>query len=303
MTEKLTGNGRIKSRVFGILEETPKGDRSTLLVQVTIALVVILNTVAVVIFTIPSVEASWSTLLNGIITFCLVVFAIEYLLRIWSCTDAGTWQERMSERFRYATSFHLIIDLLSIIPLLFPIFFATDFALLRGFRLISIFKLGRYARKSESLALLKRVVLKKQEIFTIMVFFLVFVILFSATIMYLVENPVQPEKFSSIPASIWWAMMTVTTVGYGDIYPVTPLGQAFGSLITLAGVLLLALPSAILASGFIEERQKKRDIEHAELSGEVLAQLERAANLWEKGLITEKEYEELKDRIMYGSGK
>lgn len=92
--------------------------------------------------------------------------------------------------------------------------------------------------------------------------------------------------------------MTVTTVGHGDIYPVTPLGQAFGSLITLAGVLLLALPSAILASGFIEERQKKRDIEHAELSGEVLAQLERAANLWEKGLITEKEYEELKDRII-----
>jgi hypothetical protein len=82
MTEKLTEYGRIKSRVFGILEEPPKGDRSTLLVQMTIALVVILNTVAVVIITIPSVEASWSTLLNAIITFCLVVFAIEYLLRI-----------------------------------------------------------------------------------------------------------------------------------------------------------------------------------------------------------------------------
>lgn len=116
MTEKLTEYGRIKSRVFEILEDPPGGDRESLLVQVTIGMVVILNTVAVVIFTIPSVEASWSTLLNAVITFCLVVFAIEYLLRIWSCTDAGTWQERMSERFRYATSFYLIIDLLSIIP-------------------------------------------------------------------------------------------------------------------------------------------------------------------------------------------
>lgn len=303
MTDGISGYRRIKSRVFEILEDPPEGDRASLLVQVTIAMVVILNTVSVVIFTIPSVEKSWATLLNAVITSCLVVFAIEYFLRLWSCTDAGTWQERLAVRFRYATSFYLIIDLLSIIPLLFPIFFASDFALLRGFRLISIFKLGRYARKSKSLALLKRVVLKKQEIFTIMVFFLVFVILFSATIMYLVENPAQPDKFSSIPAAIWWAMMTVTTVGYGDIYPVTPLGQTLGSLITLAGVLLLALPSAILASGFIEERQRDNEGGHGELAEQILAQLGRAADLREKRLITEEEYQELKSRIISVSDK
>lgn len=116
-----------------------------------------------------------------------------------------------------------------------------------------------------------------------MVFFLVFVILFLATIMYLVENPARPDKFSSIPAAIWWAMMTVTTVGYGDIYPVTPIDQAFGSLITLAGVLLLALPSAILASGFIEERQRDNEVGHGEMAEQILAQLGRAADLWEKG--------------------
>jgi len=301
--EMISGCSRLKSRVHRILEDPPEGDQAALCVQVTLGFVVILNTIAVVIFTIPSVEASWAIPLNLVITSCLVVFAVEYLLRIWSCTDAGTWRERMAERFRHATSFYLIIDLLSIVPLLFPIFFATDFALLRGFRLISIFKLGRYARKSRSLALLKRVMMKKQEIFTLMVFFLVFIILFSATIMYLVENPAQPDKFSSIPAAIWWAMMTVTTVGYGDIYPVTPLGQTFGSLITLAGVLLLALPSAILASGFIEERQKNQESVHAEMAEQTLTLLERAADLWERGQITEEEYQELKSRIMYGSGR
>jgi voltage-gated potassium channel len=301
--EMISGCSGVKSRVHRILEDPPEGDRAALCVQVTLGLVVILNTIAVVIFTIPSVEASWTTPLNLVITFCLVVFAAEYFLRIWSCTDAATWRERMADRFRHATSFYLIIDLLSIVPLLFPIFFPTDFALLRGFRLISIFKLGRYARKSRSLALLKRVMMKKREIFTLMVFFLVFVILFSATVMYLVENPAQPDKFSSIPAAIWWAMMTVTTVGYGDIYPITPLGQTIGSLITLAGVLLLALPSAILASGFIEERQKNRESVHGEMAEQMLAQLERAADLREKGLLTEEEYRELKVRIIYGSGR
>jgi voltage-gated potassium channel len=118
--------------------------------------------------------------------------------------------------------------------------------------------------------------------------------------MYLVENHAQPDKFSSIPAAIWWAMMTVTTVGYGDIYPVTALGQTIASIITLAGVLLLALPSAILASGFIEERQKDREAGGGTEQGPTLSLLERAADLREKGLITDEEYRKLKSRILAG---
>ncbi|HUU74909.1 MAG TPA: ion transporter [Methanoregulaceae archaeon] len=289
-----------KFRVQAILENPPEGDRIARFTHVFLALVVIVNTIAVVIFTIPSVEASYSPTLNLIITFCLLVFTIEYLLRLWSCTHAQTLVGRMSERLRYATSFYLIIDLVSIIPLFFPFFFPTDFALLRGFRLLSIFKLGRYARRSTSLALLRRVIIKKREIFTIMIFFLVFVILFSSTIMYLVENHAQPDKFSSIPAAIWWAMMTVTTVGYGDIYPITPLGQTIGSLVTLAGVLLLALPSAILATGFIEERQKNHEDRMGTLAENTLSQLERAADLKNKGVITDEEYRELKARLLSG---
>jgi len=283
--------------VHELLENPPGDDRLALCLQLFLALVIVLNTVAVVIYTVPSMEAGYGPPLGAVITGCLLVFSAEYFLRLWACSDAPTFSGRMKDRFRYATKFFLVIDLLSIMPIFFPLFVAQDTALLRAFRLLSIFKLGRYARKSQSLSLLRRVILRKQEIFSLMVFFLVFVILFSSTIMYLVEHPAQPDKFSSIPAAMWWAAMTVTTVGYGDIYPVTPIGQSIGSIVTLMGVLLLALPSAILASGFIEERHKQRETSPgARLENEV-ALLERVGHLKELGVITGEELDELRRRI------
>jgi voltage-gated potassium channel len=143
-----------------------------------------------------------------------------------------------------------------------------------------------------------RVLLHKQEIFAIMLFFLVFVVLFSSTIMYLIEYPAQPDKFSSIPAAMWWSIMTVTTVGYGDIVPVTPLGKLIGSVITLAGVLVLALPSAILATGFIEEREKSREEytspEKIIIHGDLVRHF---TNMHDKGILPDQEYEKYLEKI------
>jgi len=290
--------GTLKSRVHSILEKPPGDDRTAFFVQAMLAGVILLNTVLVVIYTVPEIDRDYRLQINILITACLLVFAAEYILRLWSCTGAPTLRERTIERLRYATGFFMMIDLISIIPLAFPFFFPKDFALLRTFRLLSIFKLGRYARHSESLSLLKRVILRKREIFTIMIFFLVFIILFSSTIMYLVEYDAQPEKFSSIPAAMWWAMMTVTTVGYGDIVPVTPLGMMLGSIITLAGVLLLALPSAILASGFIEEKQKESELSSDKSPENGIELMERLAALKENESISEEEFEALRRVVL-----
>lgn len=304
--QRAPGSGRstdVRARVHALLDGPPEDDPWAFGVQISLALVVVLNTVAVVVYTVPSIAHDHWALLNALITVCLVVFTAEYFVRLWACTDAPTFPRRMVDRLRFAASFYLIIDLISIVPLFFPIFFPSDHALLKAFRLLSIFKLGRYARKSRSLALLRRVVFRKREIFTLMVFFLVFVILFSSTIMYLVEHEAQPGKFSSIPAAIWWSMMTVTTVGYGDIYPVTPLGQAIASLFTLMGVLLLALPSAILASGFIEERHRQKENNPETALIQEIELMERASRLYSDGVISREELDDYRRVIHRLSGK
>ncbi len=293
---------RIKSRVNMILNTYPNEEPTARLVKYFLAIFILTNTISVVISTIPDLPLSLRTQLFAIISFCLLVFATEYILRLWSCTNNPTFTGRIKDRLRYATGIYMIIDLISIIPIMFPFVFPNNYSILHIFRLLSIFKLVRYTRHSDALQLLQRVVFKKREIISILIIFLVFEILFSSTIMYLVENAAQPDKFSSIPAAMWWAAMTVTTVGYGDIYPITPLGQTITSMVTIGGVLLLALPSAILAAGFMEERQKEQthnnrcNNHYGTEAG--ISLLERVGTLKERGLITEKEFEEYKTLIL-----
>lgn len=288
----------IKSRVHAILDEPKRGDRVAVVVQIIIASAILLNTLVIILFTVQSIREQYNFIMTPLIAGCLLIFTVEYCLRIWSCTAARDLNGKVMDRIRYALHLYQIIDLLSILPALFPFIFPKHLSLLRMVRIISIFKLGRYSRYSESLKQLKRVLLRKKEVFAIMIFFLIFIVLFSSTIMYLVENPAQPDKFSSIPAAMWWAIMTVTTVGYGDIIPVTPLGKVIGSVMTVFGVLILALPSAILATGFIEEREKKEsapsDRPPLSIPTDLLQTFSR---LYDEGKITTEEYEEYQEMV------
>ncbi|MDO9325524.1 MAG: ion transporter [Methanoregula sp.] len=301
-TQENTGEAsrydRIKTRVNMILNTYPNPEPAARAVKYVLAIFIMANTIAVVISTVPDLPLSLRIQLFTIISICLTIFAIEYILRLWSCTHNPTFLGRVKDRLRYATGIYMIIDLISVIPLLFPFFFPGSYALLHIFRLLSIFKLVRYTRHSDALQLLQRVVFKKREIISFLVIFLVFEILFSSTIMYLVENAAQPDKFSSIPAAMWWAAMTVTTVGYGDIYPITPLGQTITGMVTIGGVLLLALPSAILASGFMEERQKEQTSHNHYGTEAGISLLERVGTLKERGLISEEEFEDFKALIL-----
>ncbi len=281
----------VKARVHSILDNPSKADHFAFTIQLLIAGVIVVNTLAIILFTVPSLGIRYRFFLDPLINTCLVIFTLEYLLRIWACSSSKTLKGKVFERFRYALHLYQIIDLISIIPLFLPFLFPRHLFLLRTVRIISIFKLGRYSGYLRSLDLLKRVLFRKREIFGIILFFLVFIILFSSTILYLVEFPVQPDKFSSIPAAMWWSVMTVTTVGYGDIIPVTPLGKVIAALFTLLGVLVLAVPSAILASGFIEERSRDQATDQgAEVAEEKILQIfEKMHN---QGQITDTEREE-----------
>ena len=289
---------RTKSRVNTILNTYPNEERTARLVRYFLAIFILANTISVIISTMPDLPQSFRTQLFAIISICLTIFAIEYILRLWSCTNNPTFTGRVKDRLRYATGIYMIIDLISIIPIVFPFAFPKDYSMLHIFRLLSIFKLVRYTRHSEALQLMNRVIFKKREIISFLVIFLVFEILFSSTIMYLVENAAQPDKFSSIPAAMWWAAMTVTTVGYGDIVPITPLGKTITGMVTIGGVLLLALPSAILAAGFMEERQKEQTHNNHYGTEAGISLLERVGTLKERGLINEEEFEEYKSLIL-----
>jgi len=297
-TQEIVGEpsryGRIKTRVNTILNTYPNEDPTARGVKYFLAIFILTNTIAVVISTIPDLPLSFRIQLFTIISICISIFAIEYVLRLWSCTQNPTFSGRLKDRLRYATGIYMIIDLISIIPIVFPFAFPNNYSMLHIFRLLSIFKLVRYTRHSDALQLLQRVVFKKREIISFLVIFLVFEILFASTIMYLLENAAQPDKFSSIPASMWWAVMTVTTVGYGDIIPITPWGKTIAGMVTIGGVLLLALPSAILAAGFMEERQKELTLQDHTRTEAGVSLLERVGTLKERGLITDEEFEEYK---------
>ena len=282
---------QVKNRVHVILDDPTPGDRNAFRIQWFLALVVLLNAVAIVLATVPSLDRQFRFLFGPLMNTCLLIFAIEYLLRIWSCTSSQNLKGIIGDRFRYAMHLYLIIDLISILPIFFPILLHRNLTLLRTIRLLSIFKLGRYSRYSQSLAQLKRVLFRKREIFAIMVFILIFVVLFSSTLLYLIEFPVQPEKFSSIPAAMWWSAMTITTVGYGDIYPVTTLGKIIAAGFTFLGVLVLALPSAILATGFIEEKNRHPDSDPMQRVARA-SLMNHFTSLHDEGNLSDQEYEE-----------
>lgn len=284
---------QVKLRVHTLLDEPDPHDPVAIIIQVIIAGAILINTGAIILFTVHSINVGFEFLLNPVISICISIFTIEYLLRLWSCTIARDMKGMVRDRIRYALHLYQIIDLVSIIPFLFPYVFPRHLTLLRTFRIVSIFKLARYSRYSKSLDQLKRVLLRKREVFVILIFFLIFVVLFSSTIMYVIEYPVQPDKFSSIPAAMWWSVMTVTTVGYGDMVPVTPLGKLIGSLFTVTGVLVLALPSAILATGFIEEREKEKSSNRNPAQVTAYSDMVRLLGTHhERGVITDQEYAE-----------
>jgi voltage-gated potassium channel len=185
-----------------------------------------------------------------------MIFTVEYILRLWTCTINIRFKKPVIGRLGFAATPMSIIDLMAILPFYMPmlIFDLRFVRVLRLFRLFRLFKLGRY---SESLKKFGNVLKSKREELGITVFIVTMLLIFASSVMYHFENEAQPVAFSSIPKAMWWSVATLTTVGYGDVYPVTNIGKLFGSIIAILGVGMVALPAGILASGFAEEIKNK----------------------------------------------
>ena len=187
--------------------------------------------------------------------FSVVVFSLEYLLRLWSCTDHPEARGRLRDRMRYVATPMAVVDLVAILPA----FFAgpLDLRFVRSLRLLRLARALKFARYSTALQTVSAVFRAKRDELALTVLLATVLLVCAAGGIYFAEHEAQPEAFSSIPAAMWWAVTTLTTVGYGDVFPVTPLGRIFGGLVAVTGVGLFALPTGILASGFAEELQRK----------------------------------------------
>jgi len=173
---------------------------------------------------------------------------------LWSVADRDTTQSAWKIRLNWMKSGEAIIDLMAILPAYLNFFVRIDLRMLRILRLLRLLKLTRYFI---SLQILLCVIKREKGSFQAVIFILIIMIIMTASGIYVVENKAQPEAFSSIPKSMWWAVVTLTTVGYGDVTPVTSLGKLLGALITILGVGIAALPAGILASGLANELNQR----------------------------------------------
>lgn len=248
----------LRRRTWELVEVARPGDRASRLFDIAIRILIALNVLALIVETVPEVEAAAGTWLGAFDVASVAVFTVEYLLRVWSCVEDGRFAAPIRGRLRFARTPLALVDLLAILPFWIP-FLGVDLRALRAVRLFRLFRILKIARYSRSLRTFGRVFRSKAEDLVLTLGLVGFLLVMAASLLYFVENAAQPEVFSSIPASMWWGIVTLTTVGYGDVYPVTVAGKVVGGLFALSALLLVALPTAILGAAFVDELESTRE--------------------------------------------
>lgn len=219
--------------------------------NLALSLLIFLNTVAIILNTLPDVHRYYGYLFLDFEVFSVVIFSIEYILRVWSCVERPEYNHPFWGRLKFIFSPWGIIDLLAIFPF-YASLLSLDLSFIRTLRLLRIARLFRFSRYFRALRVIQAVVEDKKEELVLSFSFILFLLLIVSSLVFYVENPAQPGIFRSIPDSLWWGVNAMTTVGYGDIHPITPLGKLLGGILAVAGVAFFALPTGILASGFAD---------------------------------------------------
>jgi voltage-gated potassium channel len=253
----------VKKIIYEILETSDSTNLYSLVDDFIIQSLIVLNITAFIASTSTDFSAGYQQTFESIEIVSSLVFSLEYVLRIWVCTVETKYIHPIWGRIKYALTPLSLIDLISILPfyllLLFPnLSFVYLISLLRLLRLI---KISRY---SESVRTLGIVLYAKKEELLATAFAVFILLIFASSLMYFVESSAQPKSFGSIPDAMWWGVVTLTTVGYGDIYPITPIGRFLGSMLAFLGIGIFALPAGIISSGFSEEVQRRKEQKNTE---------------------------------------
>lgn len=246
----------LRRRVYVLLEHPGSGPRLAQVLDFALILLIIANVIAVALETVPQIYAAHRASFRTFDLISVAIFSVEYLLRVWASAEREPKLPPWRARLRYMRSPMALIDLGAVLPFFIGLIFPSDLQMLRILRLFRIYKLTRY---SPALSVLISVIREEAGALLAAFSILTILLVFAATGAYIVEYEAQPSEFGSIPAAMWWALVTLTTVGYGDVTPITPLGKIFGGFITVLGVGMAALPAGIIASGLADHLHRRRD--------------------------------------------
>lgn len=244
-----------RQRIYHILDQSQHGDRAARIVHRLLLAVIFANIAAAICESVPTLSAANRRLFEIVELVSTLIFLVEYVCRLWVAVEHPPLKEfpPAQARLKYALQPAAIIDLLAILPVVVALFATIDLRAALIFRLIRFFKLGRYSPGLSSLA--DAVWSERRALMGCLVI-LLGAVLTAASLMYAIEHEAQPDKFGSIPEAMYWAVVTLTTIGYGDVYPVTGLGKFVTGLTAIMGLVMVALPVGIVASAF--ERQIHR---------------------------------------------
>ncbi|NOT51565.1 MAG: ion transporter [Chitinophagaceae bacterium] len=255
---------KTKQRVHGLLHPEIVGDKHwDKIINVFIISLIILNVIVVMLETVRSLYLQYGDIFYSFDVISVIIFTVEYVLRVWSSNHEEKYKHSVWGRLKYMVSWGGLIDLVAILPFYIHLFLPlvdVDLRMLRLLRVLRLFRLTAYTKPAQMIAN----VFRKRYKELIVAFILAgFLIIISSCIIYFAEHRhpapgLDHSLFTSIPRTIWWSVVTLTTTGYGDMYPITNLGKGLASVIMLTGIAFFALPAGIITAGFIDEFRAER---------------------------------------------
>ena len=252
----------IKQKIHILLHPELGDTRWDKILNAFIIILIILNVTAVMLETVQPIHDEYKDFFHIFDTVSVVIFTVEYILRLWSSNHDPRYKHSLHGRLRYMFSLDAIIDLLAILPFYLHMVVGFDLRILRILRLLRFFRLFRLTAYMKSAKVVKNVFKSRANELKLSFILISFIIIIGACLLYFAEHNAQPDKFSSIPATLWWAVVTVTSIGYGDMIPVTTTGKILSGMISFSGLAIFALPAGIITAGFLEEISKTKKKKH-----------------------------------------
>ena len=248
----------LRRRLVVLFDDDAHHNVATRYFNAALATLIVVNVGAIILESVEPIHARHAATFALIEHVATAIFAVEYALRVWTAVDlhGGRFRQPLWGRLLYVRSFFALVDLVSILPVVLGLLGAGDLRVLRVLRFLRMLKLTRH---STIFALIWSVLREEARSIGALVFILCLTVAISGTLMFMIEGDEQPDIFSSIPVSMWWAIETLTTVGYGDMVPATPAGRVLGGVVAIVGIATLALFSGLITVGFLDQLRLRRE--------------------------------------------